>query len=108
MARGLGIKKRKRPLSNESLSTAKAIAEAIQSCGLSRSRLQEITGIDPGSISQISKGSHYGARLETIVDLLYAAGFVIKLEPIDPYKDDFYSERLHPNPPLPPRDEAEK
>jgi len=95
-------------VSKQTLGTAQAIAKAIRDCGLRLSRLNEITGIDPSSISQIRNGNHYGARLETIVDLLYAAGYEIKLEPIDPYEDKFYSERLRPNPPLPARDKVEE
>ena len=107
MGRGLGIKKRKRPLSKQTIGTAQAIAKAIRDCGLSKVRIHEVTGVDPGAISKVLTGKHYTAQLKTIVDLLYTAGYEIKLEKIDPYEDPYYYERQYPPPPLPPKEEKE-
>ncbi|MGC9314885.1 MAG: hypothetical protein ACP5G4_04545 [bacterium] len=82
-----------------------AIGLAIRDCGLTRKRLHDVTGVDLGAISKVLKGRHYTAQFKTIVDLLWAAGYEIKLERIDPYQDPFYSERRYPPPPLPPREE---
>jgi len=103
--RGYGVKKKKRELTGNCHNTTQVITMAIRDCGLSRKRLHEVTGVDLGAISRITSGNHYTAKLNTIVDLLWAAGYEIKLERIDPYKDRFYSERRYPPPPLPPREE---
>ncbi len=107
MGHGRGVKKKKRPVSSFTIMTAREIGHAISDCGLTRARLHEISGVDLGAISRVTGSRSYNAKLSTLVDLLAAAGYVIKLERIDPYKDPYYAERRYPPPPLPPKEEKE-
>ena len=105
MGHGFAVKKKKRPMSGQAYNTALKIGRVVRDCGLTRSRIHEITGVDLGAISKIMTGRHYTAQQKTIIDVLWAAGYEIELKPIDPYEDRFYSERRTPNPPLPSREE---
>ena len=104
MSRRRGVKMKKRPISSITAKAARSIAAAIREGGMTRRRLHDITGVDLGAISRISTGRHYNAKLSTIADLLYAAGFELKLEPIAPYIDKYRNERRYRPAPLPPRE----
>jgi len=90
----------KKKVHNEARVLENTIRSLLKDCGLTNMQIANCAGLDHSTVMTYMKGRYHVARVETAIALLKAAGYRLRIEPIEPENDACREFRLFPLPPV--------
>jgi len=76
------------------------VKHLVSGCGLTQTQISLFSGLAKSAVTRLVKEPNPTARINSIIQILGAAGYELKIVPKDPRKDEFREHRRFKPPPL--------